>query len=67
VPLPERYGGELPSEIYIFRRTILLHARETGESLRKVLRETLLHELAHHFGFSEADLEPLEKQWAGLV
>lgn len=60
VPLPEQeFGHPYPNRIKIFRRP----HEEISESvadLRRHLRDTLLHELAHHFGYSEADLEAFE-------
>ncbi len=62
VPLNARdgygMGGVLPDKISIFRRPIEamgLDHRETVEEIRK----TVLHEIGHHMGFSEGDLERL--------
>ena len=65
--LPERSvtaGGEMPDVIVLFQNAIEDYAAESGEPLLKVIRETILHELAHYFGFSEEDLEPIEDLWA---
>lgn len=66
--LPERsvaFGGEVPDVIILYQYAIEDYAFESGEPLLKVIRETVLHELAHYFGFSEEDLEPIEDLWAG--
>lgn len=65
-PLPERthdFAGQLPDVIVIYRAAILNHVAETGEPLRRVLRETILHELAHYFGFSEEQMDEVEAHW----
>ncbi len=56
-PLDERgfeYGG-LPDRVVIYRRPILRIARTRREVIQQV-RETVLHELGHHFGLEEDDL-----------
>lgn len=48
--------------IFLYRRPILDHWCETGVALEDVVRDTLLHEIGHHFGFSEEDLEAVGLQ-----
>ncbi|MCB1483444.1 MAG: metallopeptidase family protein, partial [Hyphomicrobiaceae bacterium] len=31
-------------------------------ALRDVVRHVLVHEIGHHFGFSDADMEAIERQ-----
>lgn len=60
-PLPERStmtAGRLPDQITIFRRP-LEESFEDPEELEREIRITVLHELAHYFGFDEAQLEEL--------
>jgi predicted Zn-dependent protease with MMP-like domain len=33
---------------------------ESGETLEDVVRNTLIHEIGHHFGLSDEDMERLE-------
>jgi predicted Zn-dependent protease with MMP-like domain len=49
-----------PDMILLYREPILLEWIETGEDLRRLVRTVLIHEIAHHFGFSDADIERLE-------
>ncbi len=67
LPLDER-GFEqlsiLPDVIVLYQRAIEVHARESGEGTLRVIRETLVHELAHYFGFSEEEMEAIEAIWA---
>lgn len=67
-PLSERshdYGGCLPDVITIYQGAVENYAHETGESLRKVICETIIHELAHYFGFSEEEMDAIESLWTG--
>jgi len=45
-------GATLPDKITIFRRPILAVAR-SPEHLKELVRKTVIHEIAHHFGMSE--------------
>ena len=61
IPLTERgeYGGmAMPDRISIYRRTILESARSEAEVVEQV-RVTVIHEVAHHFGISDARLRAL--------
>jgi acetylglutamate kinase len=51
-----------PDMIHLFREPILLEWIETGEDLARLVRSVLIHEVAHHFGFSDADIEALEAE-----
>jgi len=58
------YGNVLPDRVVIYRDPALAHAAEDrleGETLegavRRVVRDTVLHEVGHHFGLSDPDLE----------
>lgn len=66
VPLPERsveFGSTLPDTITIYRGAVENHVQETGQTLSRVLRETVIHELAHYFGFSEDQMDRIEELW----
>lgn len=49
-----------PDLIFLYRRPILDYWCETGEDLTHLVRHVLIHEIGHHFGFSDADMEALE-------
>jgi predicted Zn-dependent protease with MMP-like domain len=51
-----------PDMIHLYRRPILDYWCETGEDLAHVVRHVLIHEIGHHFGFSDADMEAIESQ-----
>ncbi|HLZ66188.1 MAG TPA: metallopeptidase family protein [Aliidongia sp.] len=48
--------------IFLYRRPILDYWCETGEDLYDIVRHVLIHEIGHHFGFSDADMERLENE-----
>jgi predicted Zn-dependent protease with MMP-like domain len=61
VPLTERdsYGGMvLPDRITIFRLPICEEC-ETDEDVVEMVRDTVIHEVAHHFGIDDDRLEEL--------
>jgi predicted Zn-dependent protease with MMP-like domain len=49
-----------PDMIFLYREALLLEWIETGEDLFRLVRSVLIHEIAHHFGFSDADIERIE-------
>ena len=51
-----------PDTIVLYREPILLEWIETGEDLFGLVRTVLIHEIAHHFGFSDADIARLEAE-----
>ena len=51
-----------PELIFLYRRPILDYWCETGESLYAVVRHVLVHEIGHHFGFSDEDMERIEAE-----
>ena len=48
--------------IYLYRRPILDYWCESGEDLFDLVRHVLVHEIGHHFGFSDADMDRIERQ-----
>ena len=51
-----------PDMIFLYRRPLLDYWCESGESLGHLVRHVLIHEIGHHFGFSDADMEALEAE-----
>ena len=51
-----------PDMIFLYRRPILDYWCETGEDLVHVVRHVLIHEIGHHFGLSDDDMEAIEAQ-----
>jgi predicted Zn-dependent protease with MMP-like domain len=63
-------GGTLPDTITLFRLPIEMEARylaaqlglSEGEALRKAIRDTIWHEVAHHFGMDEREVRQRESE-----
>lgn len=53
-------SGGMPDMVFLYRRPILDYWCETGEDLAHVVRHVLLHEIGHHFGFSDDDMHRIE-------
>jgi predicted Zn-dependent protease with MMP-like domain len=51
-----------PDMIFLYREPILLEWIETGEDLYRLVRNVLIHEVAHHFGFDDAQIAALEAE-----
>ncbi len=63
IPLTQRsssYGMVLPDKVTIFRKPIESICASDQEIVRQV-RQTVIHEIAHHFGLSESDLRRLRR------
>jgi predicted Zn-dependent protease with MMP-like domain len=63
VALPRRSVLDLrtsPDMIFLYRRPILDYWCETGHDLAAVVRHVLIHEIGHHFGFSDEDMDRIE-------
>ena len=55
---PLSYGGVMPDRITVFRGPITAIA-QTEEQLVEMVTTTVIHEVAHHFGISDARLKEL--------
>jgi predicted Zn-dependent protease with MMP-like domain len=61
VPLPDRSVSqvmEMPARIILFKKNIERVCQDRDEMVEQI-RVTLLHEIGHHFGFDEEDLDEL--------
>jgi predicted Zn-dependent protease with MMP-like domain len=62
--LADREGGSnAPQQtmIFLYRRPILDYWAEEGETLGHIVRHVLIHEIGHHFGLSDEDMEGIEE------
>lgn len=55
-------SGTMPDRIRLFRQAILAEWCEGGEPFEHLVRHILIHEVGHHFGFSDGDMHALEDQ-----
>ena len=53
--------GEFPNMIWLYRRPILDFWATGEDSLEAIVTHVLIHEIGHHFGFSDADMAAIEK------
>ncbi len=60
---PHKTSGHVAQDtdrIHLFRRPLLDEWCETGVDLPQLIRHVLVHEIGHHFGFSDADMDAIE-------
>jgi len=55
------YGNVLPDRIVIYQRP-LEKISSTFEELKENIRQTVIHEVGHYFGFDEDELRELEEE-----
>jgi predicted Zn-dependent protease with MMP-like domain len=52
--------GEMPNRITLYRRPIIDYWAENEETLGDIITHVLIHEIGHHFGLSDDDMERIE-------
>lgn len=65
VSLDRRSISDTPSNldmIFLYRRPILDYWCESGETLPRLVRHVLIHEIGHHFGLSDEDMARIEDE-----
>lgn len=65
IGLPQRSSQDiapLPNMIWLYRRPILDYWAEHDEPLGRIVRHVLVHEIGHHFGLSDDDIDAIEAQ-----
>ena len=53
--------GQMPNTIHLYHRPILDYWAEHDESLGSIVTHVMVHEIGHHFGFSDEDMEAIEQ------
>ena len=56
--------ASLPDMVFLYRRPILDYWAEHEETLGHIVTHVLVHEIGHHFGLSDADMEHIESEAA---
>jgi len=55
-------SGVLPERITLYSRPLLAEWQQTRFSLEQIVRHVVIHEVGHHFGFSDDDMHALEDE-----
>ncbi|HTH15152.1 MAG TPA: metallopeptidase family protein [Magnetospirillum sp.] len=62
----QTFGDSAPRSdvdmIFLYRRPLLDYWCETGEDLTSLVKHVLIHEIGHHFGLSDDDMERIEDE-----
>jgi predicted Zn-dependent protease with MMP-like domain len=53
---------QMPNLIWLYRRPILDYWAEHEDTLGAIVTHVLVHEIGHHFGLSDADMEEIERK-----
>lgn len=56
------HTGQMPNMIWLYRRPILDFWAEHDETLEAIITHVLIHEIGHHFGLSDDDMEEIEDE-----
>jgi predicted Zn-dependent protease with MMP-like domain len=59
------HTGQMPNRVWLYRRPILDYWAENVETLAAVVSHVLVHEIGHHFGLSDDDMEAIEARATG--
>jgi predicted Zn-dependent protease with MMP-like domain len=63
IPLHQQsvsHSGTLPERVTLYSRPILAEWQSTRHSLEQIVSHIVIHEIGHHFGFSDDDMHALE-------
>ncbi|MBS7740761.1 MULTISPECIES: metallopeptidase family protein [unclassified Chelatococcus] len=55
-------SGQMPNMVFLYRRPILDYWAEHEETLGSIVTHVLVHEIGHHFGLSDEDIEAIERE-----
>ena len=58
----EGCSGAMPNMVWLYRRPILDYWADHEETLGAIVTHVLVHEIGHHFGFSDEDMEEIERR-----
>ncbi len=65
VALDEKSYADAPQNvdmIFLYRRPMLDYWAENDDTLEAVVRHVLIHEIGHHFGLSDEEMEQIENE-----
>jgi predicted Zn-dependent protease with MMP-like domain len=55
------FTGQMPNRVWLYRRPILDYWAENTDRLGDIVTHVLVHEIGHHFGLSDDDMERIER------
>lgn len=55
-------SGMMPERVTLYRRPLLAEWQTTNFSLEQIVSHVVIHEIGHHFGFSDDDMHALEDE-----
>ena len=69
LPLPDQSvwdHARMPPRVWLFRMPLLAEMRSRRLAIDDLVRHVVIHELGHHFGFSDEEMHALEEGAAGV-
>jgi len=55
-------SGLMPNMVWLYRQPILAYWAQSKDSVQAIVTHVLVHEIGHHFGFSDDDMTAIEAQ-----
>ncbi|MGL4445562.1 MAG: metallopeptidase family protein [Alsobacter sp.] len=56
------HTGQFPNMVWLYRRPLLDYWAEHEDTLGQLVTHVLVHEIGHHFGLSDEDMEEIERR-----
>ncbi len=60
----ESAPAQMPNMVWLYRRPILDYWADHDEALGNIITHVLVHEIGHHFGLSDQDMQEIENSVA---
>lgn len=67
IPLSHKTENhEIPDLIYLYRYPIIHYAEEQGTDIQEIIYHIMIHEIGHHFGFTDEEMHEIESSYNSL-